>query len=61
MDYEHVRCAILDGCTIADLVSFLSGRDVPLADEYPYMARLATLGAKVVGTSRQTINEAKVL
>jgi hypothetical protein len=61
MDHEHVRCVTFNGCTIPDLVSFLSGRDVQLADEYPYMAGLATLGVKVVGKSRQKIYEEKVL
>ena len=61
MDHEHVRGVTFDGCTIPDLVSFMSGRDALPADEYPYMARLATLGVKVVRTSHQKIYEEKVL
>ena len=61
MDHEHVRCVTLDGCTIPDLVSFFCGRDVLSADEYPYMAKLAILGVKAVGKSRQKINEEKFL
>ena len=53
MDHEHVRRVTFNGCTIPDLVSFLSGRDVLPADEYPYTAGLATLGVQVVGKSRQ--------
>ena len=45
---------------VPELVSLLSGRGALPADEYPYMARLATLGVKVVRKSRQKIYEEKV-
>ena len=38
MDHGHVRCATFDGCTIPDLVSFLSGRGVLFANEYSYLS-----------------------
>ena len=39
----------------------MSGRNVLLADEYPYMVGLATFGKNVVGKSRQKIYEEKAL
>ena len=61
MDHDHARSVTFDGCSIPNLVSFLSGRDALPADEYSYMARLATLGVQVVRKSRQKIYEEKVL
>ena len=61
MDHQHVKCVTFQGCTIPDLVSFLSGRDALLAEEYPYMARLASLGVKVMRKNRKKIYEEKDL
>jgi len=59
-DHEFVRAVAFD-LTARDLASFLRGQDALRAEKYPYMARLETLGVKVIRQSDQKIYEEKTL